>query len=93
MTDAKQQIDVNIQGGRSNSTALHWAVHIYYNQGAAIFTQLLSDDRIDTSLKDNHNQTPLKFAIKQEEFECARILREHGAPEPSSSEEEEDDNY
>ena len=81
-------IDVNIQGGWNNMTALNMAVH---NNHPAILAQLVSDDRVDTSLKDKWNNTPLKYAIRKGHHECEKILREHGAPEPSSSEEEEDD--
>jgi ankyrin repeat protein len=71
-------IDVNVQD-RENSTALHWAV---YNDRPAILTQLLSDDRVDTSLKGNkYWGTPLKMASFHRRDECERILREHGAPE------------
>ena len=70
-------IDVNVQD-RSNWTALHYAVD---NNRPAILAQLLSDDSIDTSLKDNYYGTPLKNAIVKGRDECAKILREHGAPE------------
>ena len=79
-------IDVNVQN-RWNDTALHSAV---YNNHPAIVAQLLSDDRVDTSLKDTTyqtvstsitNDTPLKAAIVRGRDECVKILREHGAPE------------
>ena len=70
-------IDVNVQDSH-NSTALHWAV---YNNDPAIVAQLVSDDRVDTSLKNTWNRTPLKIAIVRGHPECAKILREHGAPE------------
>ena len=59
-------------------TALHAAV--LYNR-PAILAQLVSDDRVDTSLKNNIYDTPLKLAIRSGRDECAKILREHGAPE------------
>ena len=70
-------IDVNVQN-RNNSTALHMAV---LSNSPAILAQLVSDDRVDTSLKDKWNRTPLKVAIVNEHDECEQILREHGAPE------------
>ena len=71
-------IDVNAQNHSDNDTALHQAV---YRNHPAIIAQLLRDDRIDCSLKDNNNYTPLKLAIVCRRDECAKILREHGAPE------------
>mgnify|MGYP001433622279 CR=1 FL=1 len=70
-------IDLNVQNF-FNSTALHWAV---YKNRPAIVAQLVSDDRVDTSLKDKYNNTPLKIAIDYGRDECEKILREHGAPE------------
>ena len=72
-----QGIDLNVQN-RYNSTALHYAV---FADCPAIVAQLVSDDRVDTSLKDKYNRTPLKYAIHNRRPECAKILREHGAPE------------
>ena len=63
---------------RFNFTALHEAVH---NNRPAIVAQLVSDDRVDTSLKHKYNRTPLKYAIVLERPECEKILREHGAAE------------
>ena len=71
-------IDVNLQGGSNNSTALHRAV---FSNNLAILAQLLSDDRIDTSLKDYLNRTPLKHAMFHRHYECVKILRDHGARE------------
>ena len=71
-------IDLNVQDRPDNSTALHFAV---INNRPAILAQLLSDDRVDTSLKDKYNRTPLKLAIHRGHAECEKILREHGAPE------------
>ncbi len=71
-------IDVNVQDRLGHSTALHLAVYI---NRPAIVAQLLRDDRVDTSLKDRYNDTPLKLAIFREHAECEKILREHGAPE------------
>ena len=71
-------IDLNVQGGLANWTALHRAV---YNNHPAIVSQLLSDDKIDASLKDKYNRTALKLAIDRERAECVTILRQHGAPE------------
>ena len=71
-------IDLNVQDRWSNNTALHYAV--LYNR-PAIVAQLVSDDRVDTSLKTKYNYTPLKWAIRIRHAECAKILREHGAPE------------
>ena len=70
-------IDVNAQG-RATWTALHYAV---WNNCHAIVAQLLSDDRVDTSLKNMFNITPLKHAIHFGSAECEKILRKHGAPE------------
>ena len=67
-------IDVNVQDS-DNFTALHWAVN---NNSPAILAQLVSDDRVDTSLKDQYNDTPLKQAIDMGHAECEKILREHG---------------
>ena len=72
-------IDVNAQNS-IKETALHLAVE--KNHTAALAT-LLSDDRIDCSLTNNGNETPLMMAIRSGKDECERILREHGAPEPS----------
>ena len=71
-------IDVNVQRPGNNSTALHFAV--IYNR-PAILAQLVSDDRVDTSLKDKYYGTPLEYAIGYGHHECEKILREHGAPE------------
>jgi len=72
-------IDLNVQGGWNNQTALHLAVSCNH---PAIVAQLVSDDRVDTSLKAKYNiGTPLKNAIVYERPECVKILREHGAPE------------
>jgi len=68
---------VNVQDS-DNDTALHSAV---INNSPAMVAQLVSDDRVDTSLKDKYNDTPLKFAIRLGSAECAKILREHGAAE------------
>jgi ankyrin repeat protein len=70
-------MDLNVQG-RVNYTALHWAVS---NNHPAIVSQLLSDDKIDASLKDGLNNTALKRAIVSGRAECVTILRQHGAPE------------
>jgi len=70
-------VDLNVQDSY-NSTALHWAV---LNNRPAILAQLVSDDRVDTSLKDKYYGTPLNYAIIRGYAECAKILREHGAPE------------
>lgn len=77
-------IDVNGQDNSLNYTALHWAIK---KRCYTIVTQLLSDDRVDTSLKNKDNYTPLKFAIvtsyltTSERIHYVKILREHGAPE------------
>jgi len=71
------EIDVNVQN-RFKNTALHFAV---YNNRPAILAQLVSDDRVDTSLKTKANYTPLRLAIDFGHHECVKILREHGAPE------------
>jgi ankyrin repeat protein len=70
-------IDLNVQGIGS-WTALHHAVH---NNHHAIVSQLLSHDKIDASLKNDFNKTPLKYAIDRGRAECVTILRQHGAPE------------
>jgi ankyrin repeat protein len=62
----------------NGSTALMFAA---WNNHPAIVSQLLSDDKIDASLKDNHNKTALKRAIDWGHAECVTILRQHGAPE------------
>ena len=72
-----QGIDVNIQD-HEKDTVLHWAV--LYNR-PVIVTQLVSDDRVDTSLKNKYNSTPLRHAIGLGYEECVNILREHGASE------------
>jgi ankyrin repeat protein len=71
-------IDLNVQGGYFNNTALHLAAD---NNHPAIVSQLLSDDKIDASLKDCDNKTALKIAIDRGRAECVTILRQHGAPE------------
>jgi ankyrin repeat protein len=53
-------IDLNVQDRDFNRTALHWAVG---NNHPAIVSQLLSDDKMDASLKDKYNRTALKLAI------------------------------
>ena len=78
-------IDLNVRN-RINFTALHYAVQ---NNHPAILAQLVSDDRVDTSLKakyfdinyTNKRGTPLSIAIDHGYDECVKILREHGAPE------------
>ena len=71
-------IEMNVRGAHSNWTVLHFTV--FYNCPITL-AQLLSDDRVDTSLKAQYNGTPLKMAINCEHDECVKILREHGAPE------------
>jgi ankyrin repeat protein len=71
-------IDLNVQDRIDNHTALHCAVHFNH---PAIVSQLLSDDKIDASLKDWDNETALKDAIDRGHAECVTILRQHGAPE------------
>ena len=71
-------IEVNVKSHNCKHTALHWAVR---NNRPAIVAQLLSDSRIDTSLKDSDKRTPLMLAIEMGRDECVKILREHGAPE------------
>ena len=72
------ELDLNVQDRVYNWTALHYAV---FNNHLSIVSQLLSDDKIDASLKDNSNRTTLKYAIDREHAECVTILRQHGAPE------------
>ena len=72
------RIDLNVQDRYDNYTALHIAV--LYNHHA-IVSQLLSDDKMDASLKDDDNETALKHAIVWGHAECVTILRQHGAPE------------
>ena len=72
------RIDLNVQNRGYNRTALHIAVHFNH---PAIVSQLLSDDKMDASLKDSVNYTALKFAIDWGHAECVTILRQHGAPE------------
>ena len=72
-------IDLNVQNrDYCNYTALHYAVR---NNHPAIVSQLLSDDKIDASLKDRDNYTALKWAIVKKRAKCVTILRQHGAPE------------
>jgi ankyrin repeat protein len=71
------RIDVNVRDC-DKETALHWAV--FFNK-PAIVAQLVSDDRVDTSLKGKYHRTPLKMAIDERHHECVKILRKHGAPE------------
>ena len=71
-------IDLNVQDRWNNWTALHLAV---LNNHPAIVSQLLSDDKMDASLKDKYNRTALKLAIVLGYAECVTILRQHGAPE------------
>ena len=75
-------IDLNVQAPQnpySNYTALHMAVA---NNHPAILAQLLSDDKIDASLKEGfYKMTPLTMAIDEKYLECVKILKEHGAPE------------
>ena len=72
------EIDVNVLDS-NNETALHMAVSA---NSPATVAQLVSDDRVDTSLKTKNNWgTPLKQAIRLGHPECEKILREHGAPE------------
>jgi ankyrin repeat protein len=71
-------IDLNVQDRINNFTALHCAVS---RNHPAIVSQLLSDDKIDASLKDNDNKTALKMAIDRIHAQCVTILRQHGAPE------------
>ena len=72
------RIDLNVQHRINNYTALHCAVS---HNHPAIVSQLLSDDKMDASLKDYSNNTALKLAIVREHAECVTILRQHGAPE------------
>ena len=72
------RIDLNVQDRTNNFTALHMAV---FNNHPAIVSQLLSDDKMDASLKDRDNYTALKYAIDWGKAECVTILRQHGAPE------------
>ena len=71
-------IDLNVQDRINNFTALHCAVS---RNHPAIVSQLLSDDKMDASLKDNDNKTALKMAIDRIHAQCVTILRQHGAPE------------
>ena len=71
------KINLNIQNS-IKKTALHHAV--LWNHDV-IVAQLMSDDRIDSSLKNYDNQTPLKPAIYLRHYKCVNILREYGAPE------------
>ena len=67
-------IDLNVQDRYYNWTALHIAV---LHNHPAIVSQLLSDDKIDASLKDYRNRTALKMAIGWGRAECVTILRQH----------------
>ena len=72
-------IDVNIPDHEKN-TALHGAV--LYNR-PVIVTQLVRDDRVNTSLRNENNMTPLSFAINYGggREECVEIMKEHGVVE------------
>jgi ankyrin repeat protein len=50
-------VDLNVQGRCNNFTALHWAV---FNNHPAIVFQLLSDNKMDASLKDKMSSTKLR---------------------------------
>ena len=52
-----------------NETALHWAV---CNNDLTILAQLLSDDRVDTNLKNFRNLTPLMIAIDEDTMSMRR---------------------
>ena len=80
------KIDVNVQD-RCNYTALHLAV---FNNHPAIIPRLLfnvwDDSRVaDTTLKDASQNSPLSIAIACGHLECAVILQDYEAAEPSSS--------
>jgi ankyrin repeat protein len=71
-------IDLNVKDrGFYKGTALHRAVH---HNHPAIVSQLLSDDKMDASLKDMYGRTALKRAIDAEHAECVTLLRRHGSP-------------
>ena len=75
------EIDLNFRWAYDNSTALHLA--IFYDQ-YDIVVQLLSDVRVDTSLKDNENLTPFELALEnrligEETNKIIELLRKHGA--------------
>lgn len=70
-------IDVNVLD-RFNYTALHYAVE---NNHLTMLTYLLSDDRVNNSIKSKTGLTPLMLAIALNRNECAKILRDHGASE------------
>ena len=69
-----KDIDVNIQEKHYNMTALHKAIEANYSD---IVTQLINDDRVDTSLRNGFNKTPLEVACDLRRIKCAKILREH----------------
>ena len=69
-----KDIDVNIQEKHYNTTALHKAIEANYSD---IVTQLINDDRVDTSLRNGFNKTPLEVACDLRRIKCAKILREH----------------
>jgi ankyrin repeat protein len=69
-----KDIDVNIQEKHYNTTALHKAIEANYSD---IVTQLINDDRVDTSLRNGFNKTPLDVARDLRRIKCAKILREH----------------
>jgi ankyrin repeat protein len=58
------------QDRRYNRTALHGAV---FNNHPAIVSQLLSDDKMDASLKDRLNRTALKYAIDREHMNTPSV--------------------
>ena len=68
-------INVNAQN-RYNRTALHHAVR---NILPTMVAQLLSDDRVDTSLKDYHG-TPLDYAIKRKLVDIIKLFEDRMSP-------------
>ena len=79
--------DINLNAQTDyNSTALHLAA---YHDRPIILKELLCDDKIDASLVDQGNKTPLEIAIHWKHTECAKILKaydESRKPNPGTVE-------
>lgn len=72
------KIDVNVQDN-DGDTALHVAV---WMNNPAILELLLSDKRTDCSVVDGDGRTPWQseFCCTRDDYECGRVLEDHGAP-------------
>ena len=77
-----ENINLNDQIGISRSTVLHFTISY---KRVDILKKLLSDNRVDTTIKNNRNYTPLQYAIIDGRLECAEILMVHGSQSLKSS--------